>query len=66
MPCGAKAVLIVTKSVQGTTTNVAQRRAELVCDAPVGHTGAHIDSRQGESWDAEPGKVATVLRHEDP
>ena len=65
MPCGAKAVLIVTKTVQGTSTNVAQRRIELCCDAPLGHTGAHTDSRQGESWEAEPGKVATVLRHEE-
>ena len=65
MPCGAKAVLIVTKSVQGTTTTLAQRRAELTCDAPAGHAGAHTDSTHGESWEAEAGKVATVLRHED-
>ncbi|MCC6667298.1 MAG: hypothetical protein IT375_26360 [Polyangiaceae bacterium] len=55
----------MTKSVQGTTTNLAQRRAELTCDAPAGHAGAHTDSTHGESWEAEAGKVATVLRHED-
>jgi len=64
MTCGAKAVLIVTRSVPGTTTNVAQRRAELSCDKPAGHDGAHADSGQGEEWQAEPGKRATVLRHE--
>lgn len=63
MTCGAKAILIVTRSVQGTTTNVAQSRTELRCDKPGGHEGAHADSQAGEEWEAEPGKVATILRH---
>lgn len=64
MSCGAKAVLIVTRSVTGTTTNVAQSRTELRCDKPSGHAGAHADTAHGEEWTAEPGKVATLLRHE--
>ncbi len=64
MTCEAKAVLIVTRSVTGTTTNVAQSRTELHCDKPERHDGAHADSAHGEEWTAEPGKVATLLRHE--
>ena len=64
MTCGTKAVLIVTRSVTGTSTNVAQRRAELVCDAPAGHDGPHSDSRHTETWEGELGKVTTLLRHQ--
>lgn len=64
MTCGAKAILIITRTVAGTSTNVAQRRAELVCDSPAGHSGAHRDSRHTETWEGELAKVATVLRHE--
>ena len=51
-------------SVTGTSTNVAQRRAELVCDAPAGHDGPHSDSRHTETWEGELGKVTTLLRHQ--
>ena len=64
MECKARAALIVTRSVDGTTTNVASRRAELHCGKEEGHTGPHFDLAERQGWEAEPGKVATVLKHE--
>jgi hypothetical protein len=63
MQCGQRAVLVVTREIEGTSTNVASRRVELSCDKPSGHDGRHHD-RGGEEWDAEPGKTRTILRHE--
>ena len=65
MECKARAVLIVTHSVDGTTTNVASRRAELHCGKEAGHDGPHFDLTERQGWEeAQPGKVATVLKHE--
>ena len=66
MLCGQRAVLLVTREVEGTSTNVARERVELVCDQESGHAGPHRDGRHGEQWDAELGKATTVLRHEPP
>jgi hypothetical protein len=63
MQCGQRAVLVITREVAGTATNVASRRLELVCSKPEGHDGRHYDP-SGEEWDAEPGKTPTLLRHE--
>ncbi len=64
MDCKARAVLIVTRSVAGTTTNVASRRVELHCKKPSGHSGKHADPTEGEEWDCGTHKLETVLRHE--
>jgi hypothetical protein len=63
--CGHKAVLIVTKEVPNTATNVARRRIDLRCGLPAGHQGRHRDTEHGEQWDAGSGPVATLFRHED-
>ena len=64
MDCGQRAVLVVTREVAGTSTNIASRRVELVCTLNAGHEGPHRDTREGETWESEGGKVPTVLRHE--
>lgn len=64
MECKARAVLIVTRSVDGTTTNVASRRVEMHCGKEQGHDGPHFDLTERQGWEGEPGKVATVLKHE--
>ncbi len=64
MDCGQRAVLVVTREVEGTATNVARQRVELVCDQAAGHFGKHRDAKNGEEWEAEPGKTPTLLRHE--
>jgi hypothetical protein len=63
--CGRKAVVIVTKQVPDTATNVARRRIDLVCGLPVGHEGRHHDVNHDEKWDAGSGPIATLFRHED-
>ncbi len=60
--CGETAVLIITLTPEGTSTNVARRRIALRCDLESGHEGSHRDSERGEDW--EPGKPV-LLRHED-
>jgi hypothetical protein len=65
MTCRAKAVLIVTATLEGTATNVARRRVELTCGLPEQHEGAHHDTEEGEAWQAPVDEVPMVLRHED-
>jgi hypothetical protein len=63
--CGCRAVLTITQSVEGTTTNVVRERIELVCREAAGHVGPHRDPARGESWEGSPNKVTTILRNED-
>lgn len=63
--CGQKAVLVVTQTAVGTSTEVARRRVELCCRLPSGHGESHYDSQQNERWDAPVGKSTMLLRHED-
>jgi hypothetical protein len=61
--CGERAILVITKSIEGTTTNVVSRRSELSCTLEAGHAGEHRDA-SGERWQSSGGPVSTVLRHE--
>ncbi|MBX3125441.1 MAG: hypothetical protein KF718_01930 [Polyangiaceae bacterium] len=63
--CDARAVLIVTKQFEGTASNVAKNRVDLVCGLPSGHDGDHRDAAHGESWEHPADRVFTILRHED-
>ncbi len=63
--CGHKAVLVITREVEGTATSIARSRTELVCDKPKDHEGNHEDSRNGETWQGRPQDRPTLLRHED-
>lgn len=63
--CGRKAVLIVTKQVPDTSTNVARRRIDLACGLPAGHEGRHRDLEHEEQWDGGSGPITTLFRHED-
>lgn len=63
--CGERAVLIVTRAIEGTSTTIAQSRVSLVCTLPEGHEGDHRDANHGEAWEGPSGRVATLLRHED-
>lgn len=63
--CGHAAILIVTRPVEGTATNVARQRIQLRCSLAAGHPGAHRDSQHDEQWEGEAGTRATLLRHED-
>ncbi|HVW30511.1 MAG TPA: hypothetical protein VHC69_34375 [Polyangiaceae bacterium] len=63
--CGQRAILVVTRVVQGTSTSIARRRIELTCSLVVGHDGEHRDPVEDETWEAKPGQTPTLLRHED-
>ena len=63
--CQQRAVLVVTRSVQGTATNVARRRVELACALPDGHEGEHHDPRYDERWKGHSAQQQTILRHEE-
>jgi len=63
--CGQRAVLVITRVVEGTSTSVARHRIELVCDLASGHPGEHRDAVKDETWEAEPGRTPTLLRHEE-
>jgi hypothetical protein len=63
--CGHQAVLVITRTVEGTSTTVARSRTVLTCGLPQGHTGAHHDTKEDERWDGTPGARTTLLRHED-
>lgn len=64
MDCGELAVLIVTSTVEGTSTSVARRRLDLRCSLNAGHDGLHRDAKQGEEWASTSGQKTTLLRHE--
>ncbi len=63
--CGQRAVLVITQTVEGTSTNVARRRIELSCGLELGHAGKHRDLTEAEEWDDKAGHIPTLLRHED-
>jgi hypothetical protein len=65
MDCGERAVLMITRTVSGTSTHVAKQRIDLVCKKPKGHDGLHRDPAHEREWKSEPGRVSTILDHED-
>jgi hypothetical protein len=64
MPCDARAVLLVTRQMEGTATNVARQRIELHCSLPEGHPGAHRDASQNQEWQVVQGRPTLLLRDE--
>jgi hypothetical protein len=63
--CDERAVLIITRPVEGTSTTIVQQRVVLSCSLPQGHSGSHKDASQPEEWEAMEGRVTTLLRHEE-
>lgn len=63
--CGRRAVLYITRSVEGTSTHVARERVELACDLEAGHGGAHQDSAHDERWESGERDVTSLFRNED-
>jgi hypothetical protein len=64
MACDARAVLLVTRQMEGTSTNVAQQRIELYCSLPKDHEGAHRDSPHNQEWQVVQGRPTLLLRDE--
>ena len=64
MACAHRAVLIITRDVKGTSSNLAAGRTELSCSKPEGHDGQHEDEESGESWDDRGDLLTHILRQE--
>jgi hypothetical protein len=60
--CGETAILIITLTPAGTSTNVARRRLEIRCELDRDHDGPHRNTEHHAEW--ESGKPL-ILRHED-
>lgn len=65
MQCSHRAVLIVTRSAEGTSTNVARERKNLSCVKERGHSGLHEDQQYEESWKDEGKTLTHLLVHEE-
>lgn len=65
MACNHRAVLIITRQLEGTASSVAKSRVELACTLPDGHEGQHRDADHGESWDDDGSSLPHLLRHDD-
>jgi hypothetical protein len=64
MACDARAVLLVTRQMEGTATNVARQRIELYCSLAEGHEGAHRDVAHHQEWQVVQGRPTLLLRDE--
>lgn len=62
--CAARAILIITKEMEGTATSVAKHRIELSCALAEGHEGRHHDAANSMQWEASASARPTLLRHE--
>jgi hypothetical protein len=65
MPCDSRAVLIVTRQMEGTSTNVARQRFELHCGLEAGHAGPHRDAAYEQEWEMVQGRPTLLLRDEE-
>lgn len=64
MTCPHTAVLIITRAITSTATEVARERIELSCSKPAGHAGAHQDATHDEEWNDRGEQHSHVIRHE--
>ncbi|HEY4106461.1 MAG TPA: hypothetical protein VGM44_21320 [Polyangiaceae bacterium] len=65
MSCDSRAVLIVTRQMEGTSTNVARQRFQLRCALEPGHTGPHRDGEYEQEWEMVQGRPTLLLRDEE-
>jgi hypothetical protein len=57
-------VLIITREISSTSTEVARERIELSCAKPANHDGPHHDDERDESWTDRGEQHTHVIRHE--
>jgi hypothetical protein len=62
MSCRHRAVIIFTKEVKGTSSNLASGRVELNCGGDEGHEGQHHDTERDEKWDDRGDSLTHILR----
>ena len=65
MACDARAVLLVTRQMEGTSTNIARQRVELYCSLEPNHAGPHRDVAHAQEWEVRQGRPSMILRDEN-
>jgi hypothetical protein len=63
--CNQEAVLLITRTVSGTATNVARERTVLTCTLEAGHAGSHHDEAHKETWEHTPSSRQMLFRNDD-
>ncbi len=64
MACKHHAVVIVTRDVRGTSSNLAASRTRIQCSKQEGHDGPHEDPTAGETWESRGDVMTHILREE--
>lgn len=64
MTCPHRAVLLVTREVEGTSTSVARERYNLTCGREEKHSGPHRDAERGEEWEDQGPLLSHILRQD--
>lgn len=64
MTCPHRAVLLVTREIEGTSTSVASQRYNLRCCQEEKHSGPHRDAERGEEWEDQGPTLSHILRQE--
>jgi hypothetical protein len=62
MSCKHRALIIYTRAVKGTSSNLASSRVELKCASVEGHEGPHHDPSRGEDWEDRGDQLTHILR----
>lgn len=62
MTCKHRAMIIYTKTVKGTSSNLASARVELRCGEPEGHAGEHHDRDKDERWQDRGDDLTHIMR----
>lgn len=62
VPCSHRAIVITTREVHSTSTEIARERIEIHCARSAGHEGPH--ESEGFSWEDRGSELTHVLRHE--
>lgn len=62
MSCKHRAIIIFTREVRGTSSNVASGRVTLQCSKSAGHDGLHHDAEQDEEWEDRGDELTHLLR----
>ena len=65
MGCKHRALIIITRDVTGTASNLAQARIELTCKEAEGHSGPHRDAKRNETWQDRGNERTHIMRAED-
>jgi len=65
MTCDARAVLLVTRQIEGTSTHVARQRIELHWSLGADHEGPAREQRHAQEWVVVKGRPSMVVLDED-